>query len=162
MKRSSLLNELVVAENSWHHMVNYWLDHDKNLEAALEYAQREYESRKDLFTSDTFAWALFKNGRLPEAKRVMKEALRTGTRDARLLYHSGMIANALGERRNAAKDLQLALKLNPDFNLRQATIAKNTLESLFASIRNQTSQGNRTSQLNKPKYPPLLTGTVPA
>lgn len=93
---------------------------------------------------------------------VMKEALRTGTRDARLLYHSGMIANALGERRNAAKDLQLALKLNPDFNLRQATIAKNTLESLFASIRNQTSQGNRTSQLNKPKYPPLLTGTVPA
>ena len=148
----SLERANVVAENSWHHMVNYWLDHDKNLGAALEHAQREYESRKDLFTCDTFAWALFKNGRLPEAKRVMKEALRTATRDARLLYHSGMIANALGERRDAAKDLRLALKLNPVFNLHQATIARNTLESLFASRTNQTSSANRTSQLNKPKY----------
>ena len=140
----SLERANVVAENSWHHMVNYWLDHDKNPGAALEHAQREYESRKDVFTCDTFAWALFKNGRLPEAKRVMKEALRTGSRDARLLYHSGMIANALGERRDAAKDLQLALKFNPVFNLRQATIARNTLESLFASRGNQTYPGNRT------------------
>lgn len=127
----------VVAENSWHHMVNYWLDHDKNLEVALEHAQREYESRKDLFTCDTFAWALFKNGRLAEAKRVMKEALRTGSRDARLLYHAGMIANALGERDEAVRNLQLALKLNPTFNLQQAQIARNTLESLVNARKRQ-------------------------
>jgi len=137
----SLEQANVVAENSWHHMVNYWLDHDKNLEAALEHAQREYESRKDVFTCDTLAWALFKNGRLAEARRVMKEALRTGTRDARLLYHSGMIANALGESRDAAKDLQLALKFNQGVNLREATIARNTLESVLASRRNQTYSG---------------------
>jgi tetratricopeptide (TPR) repeat protein len=129
----SLERANVVAENSWHHMVNYWLDQDKNLSGALEQAQREYDSRKDLFTCDTFAWALFKNGRLTEAKRVMKEALRTGIRDARLLYHSGMIANALGERREAGKDLQLALKLNPVFDLQQANIARNTLAALSDS-----------------------------
>jgi tetratricopeptide (TPR) repeat protein len=126
----SLEQENVVAENSWHHMINYWLDHDKNLKVALEHAQREYDSRKDLFTCDAFAWALFKNGRLPEARRVIQEALRTGSRDARLLYHSGMIANALGERGDAVRDLQLALKLKPTFNLRQAQIARNTLDSL--------------------------------
>ena len=137
----SLEQANVVAENSWHHMVNYWLDHDKNLAGALEHAQREYESRKDVFTCDTLAWALFRNGRLPEAKRVIKEALRTGTQDARILYHSGMIANALGEYPLAAKELELALKLNPIFNLQQATIARNTLESILASRRSQTYSG---------------------
>lgn len=136
----SLEQENVVAENSWHHMVNYWLDHDQNLVLALEHAQREYESRKDIFTCDTLAWALFKNGRLPEAQRVMKEALRTGSRDARLLYHSGMIGNALGEREAARRDLQLALKLNPAFNLRQAEIARNTLASLVVSRPEQTTR----------------------
>ena len=128
----SLERDNVAAENSWHHMVNYWLDHDKNLVLALEHAQREYASRKDIFTCDTFAWALFKNGQLAEAKRVMKEALRTGSRDARLLYHSGMIANSLGERDEAIKSLQLALKLNPVFNLKNAPIARITLDSLGA------------------------------
>ena len=127
----------VVAENSWRHMVNYWLDYDKNLEVALEHAQREYETRKDIFTCDTFAWALFKNGRLLEAKRVMREALRTGSRDARLLYHAGMIANALGERDKAARDLQLALTLNPVFSLRHVQIARNTLKSLVTARKRQ-------------------------
>jgi tetratricopeptide (TPR) repeat protein len=130
----------VVSENSWHHILNYWLDHDKNLAGALGHARREHESRKDVFTCDTLAWALFKNGQLTEAKRVMKEALRTGTRDARLLYHSGMNANALGEHRDAAKKLQLALKLDPVFSLQQATIARKTLESL-TSRRSQSYYG---------------------
>ncbi len=136
----SLERENVVVENSWHHMINYWLDNDKNLVLALEHAQREYESRKDIFTCDTLAWALFKNGRLPEAQRVMKEALRTGSRNARLLYHSGMIANALGDRRTAVKDLQLALRLNLKFELRPAEIASNTLASLVASPPGQTTR----------------------
>ena len=139
----SLERENVTVENSWHHMVNYWLDNDKNLALALEHAQREYESRKDIFTCDTLAWALFKNGRHPEAQGMMKEALRTGSRNARLLYHSGMIANALGDRRSAARDLQLALKLNLKFDLRLAEIARNTLASLSASRPEQTTRARR-------------------
>jgi tetratricopeptide (TPR) repeat protein len=140
----SLEEANVVAENSWHHMVNYWLDHDKNLGLALEHATREYESRKDIFTCDTLAWALFKNGRLAEAQRVMKEALRTGSRNARLLYHSGMIANALGEIRNAVQDLELALKLNLKFDLIPADIARETLAALVASRPGHASRARRT------------------
>ncbi|MGI8919361.1 MAG: tetratricopeptide repeat protein [Pyrinomonadaceae bacterium] len=139
----SLERENVIVENSWHHMINYWLDNDKSLVLALEHAQREYESRKDIFTCDTLAWALFKNGRLPQAQQLMKEALRTGSRNARLLYHSGMIANALGDRRSAARDLQLALKLNLKFDLRPAEIARNTLASLSASRPEQTTRARR-------------------
>ena len=126
----SLEQANVVTENSWHHMVNYWLDHDKNLAGALEHAQKEYESRKDIFTCDTLAWSLFKNGQPLEASRVMKEALRTGSLNARLRYHSGMIANALGDRSNASKNLRLALNPKFDLDLASAGTAKDVLASL--------------------------------
>jgi hypothetical protein len=74
--------------------VNYWLDHDRNLEPALALATQEYEARKDIFTCDSLAWALFKNGRSAEAKKFMKEALRTGTKDARITQHANIINNS--------------------------------------------------------------------
>ncbi len=63
----------------------------RNLEEALTLATREYESRKDIFTCDSLAWALFKNGRTAEAKKLMNEALRTGTKDTRINLHATMI-----------------------------------------------------------------------
>ena len=87
----SLERENAVRERSWHHMINYWLDHDRNLEEALSFATREYEARKDIFTCDALAWALFKNGRVAEAKKLMNEALRTGTKDARINQHAAII-----------------------------------------------------------------------
>ncbi|HXQ72007.1 MAG TPA: tetratricopeptide repeat protein, partial [Pyrinomonadaceae bacterium] len=47
-------------ERSWRHMVNFWLDHDRNMADSLTLAKREYEARHDIFTCDTLAWALFK------------------------------------------------------------------------------------------------------
>jgi len=35
--------------------------------------------------------ALFKNGRVSEAKKVMKEALRTGSKDPRINDHASII-----------------------------------------------------------------------
>lgn len=78
-------------EKSWHHMINFWLDHDRNLSEALTLATREYETRKDIFTCDSLAWAFFKNGRLREAKRMIAEALRTGTKDKRINDHAKII-----------------------------------------------------------------------
>jgi len=69
-------------------MINYWLDHDRNLAEALTLATREYETRKDIFTCDSLAWALFKNGRTADAKKLMAQALRTGTKDARITHHA--------------------------------------------------------------------------
>ena len=87
----TLERENAVRERSWHHMINYWLDHDRNLDEALTLATREYEARKDIFTCDALAWALFKNGRIAEAKKLMNEALRTGTKDARINQHATII-----------------------------------------------------------------------
>jgi tetratricopeptide (TPR) repeat protein len=87
----TLERENAVRERSWRHMINYWLDHDRNLEEALTLATREYETRKDIFTCDSLAWAFFKNGRIADARKLMSEALRTGTKDARIAHHAGII-----------------------------------------------------------------------
>ena len=87
----TLERENAVRERSWRHMINYWLDHDRNFEEALTLATREYETRKDIFTCDSLAWALFKNGRTADAKKLMSEALRTGTKDSRITRHASLI-----------------------------------------------------------------------
>jgi tetratricopeptide (TPR) repeat protein len=110
-----------------HHLVAYWTDHDKNLDEALALARQERERRRDIYTCDTLAWALYKKGLYAEAKAASDEALRLGTRDPRLLYHAGMIAHALGDRGGGAKHLRQALAINPSFDVLQADAARRTL-----------------------------------
>ena len=110
----------------------FYADHDVKLDEALAIARRERAARADIYTSDTLAWCLYKKGDLAGAKRTIDEALRLGTRDARLHYHAGMIEQALGNRRDAAKHLQLALKINPSFDILQADVARQTLRAIAA------------------------------
>jgi tetratricopeptide (TPR) repeat protein len=102
------------------------------LDEALAIARRERETRADIYTHDALAWCLYKKGELAEAKGAINEALRLGTRDARINYHAGMIYKALGESRAAAKHLQLALRINPSFDVLQADVARQTLHTLSA------------------------------
>lgn len=117
-------------ENDWHHFVYFWTDHDRNLDEALALARKERDRRRDIYTCDALAWALYKKGQLNEAKAAIDEALRLGTRDARLHYHAGMITHALGDSRAAARHLRLALEVNPSFDALQADAARRTLASL--------------------------------
>ncbi len=126
----SLERENAAAENDMHHLVSYWTDNDKNLDEALALARKERERRKDIYTCDTLAWALYKKGLFVEAKAAMDEALRLGTRDARLHYHAGMIAHSLGDRAAAARHLKLALEINPAFDTLHADAARRTLAAV--------------------------------
>ena len=93
-KFETLERENAAIERSWRHLVNFWLDHDQNLAESLKLASIEYNSRKDIFTCDSLAWALFKNGRVTEAKNLIKEALRTGTKDQRINDHATIISQS--------------------------------------------------------------------
>lgn len=108
----------------------FWADHDMRLDDALAAARRERAARKDIYTCDALAWCLYKKGQIAEAKTATDEALRLGTRDARLLYHAGMIANASGDRRGAARYLKQALEINPSFDVLQAEVARQTLKAI--------------------------------
>jgi tetratricopeptide (TPR) repeat protein len=105
-------------------------DHDRDLDRALTLAREEARLRRDVYTWDVLAWALYKTGHLDEARDAARQALRLGTRDARLFFHAGMIHHRLGERELARDYLTRALAANPHFHPRHARDAERTLRGL--------------------------------
>ena len=61
---------------------------------AVALAEEAARSRADIFTMDTLAWAYYKSGRLADAKAASEQALRTGSRDARIRCHAEVIGAA--------------------------------------------------------------------
>lgn len=108
----------------------FYATHDIKVDVALALARRELEVRRDVYAHDVLAWALHKNGRHQEALGEIAAALRLGTRDARLLYHAGMIHEAAGQPEKARAHLREALALNPHFDLLQAPVAARALSRL--------------------------------
>ena len=80
---------------------------------ALHWAQKDLALRKDVYSYDTLAWALFQNGKFEDAQDAAVEALKHGTEDATLWYHAGRIVHALGDKETARQYLDRALRINP-------------------------------------------------
>lgn len=97
------------------------------LERALTLARRERETRGDLYTDDTLAWALYRNRRFEEAKAAIVRARRWSTPDPRLLFHEGAIRLALGDTARGRRLLEAALTLNPHFDVEDAAEARQLL-----------------------------------
>jgi tetratricopeptide (TPR) repeat protein len=110
----------------------FYADHDMKLSEALDLAQKELEVRRDVYTWDVLAWALYKNGKLEEAAKASEKAMHFGTRDALLLFHAGMIAEGLGHREQARNELEEALQINPHFHLMYSNMAQKRLLALEA------------------------------
>ena len=62
--------------------------------AAVALAEEAARRRADIMTMDTLAWAYYKNGQIAEAGHASRQALRTGTRNARIRCHAEVIASA--------------------------------------------------------------------
>lgn len=108
----------------------FYADHDLKATEAYALAKKEYETRRDIYGADALAWAALKAGKLDEAQSAIKEALKLGTKDAKLFYHAGMIHRAAGDNRTAKDYLERALKLSPVFDPLQAAFARRALEEL--------------------------------
>ena len=118
----------------------FYADHGTKLAEALDLAKKEFEIRHDVYTWDALAWALYKNGKLTEAAKASEKALQFGTRDSLLLFHAGMIAEALGQRDQARSELKEALRINPRFHLIYANAAQQRLAALEA--QSETGKGS--------------------
>ena len=68
--RLSALNKTVYNRE----LALFLADHDLRLPEALELARKELEARRDIYTYDVLAWALYKNGQAREAQAAMTEA----------------------------------------------------------------------------------------
>lgn len=105
----------------------FYADHDLKPAEAYALAAKEYEVRRDIYGADALAWTALKAGKLPEAQNAIKEALKLGTKDAKLFYHAGMIAKADGDQISAQNYFKLAVALNPQFDPLQAFNLKKEL-----------------------------------
>jgi tetratricopeptide (TPR) repeat protein len=108
----------------------FYADHDVNVDRAVELAETELRVRKDVYGYDAYAWALYKAGRLEEARAASELALRLGTPDPEFWYHAGLISAALGADDLAREQLSRSLSLSPAFDPLQAPIARRTLQNL--------------------------------
>jgi tetratricopeptide (TPR) repeat protein len=108
----------------------FYADHDMKPQEAYQFAVTEYEVRRDIYGADALAWTALKAGRIADAQSAIRDALRLGTRDARLLYHAGMIARAAGDNRRAGDLIAKCLALNPEFDPIQSRIGKEALEAI--------------------------------
>jgi tetratricopeptide (TPR) repeat protein len=99
-------------DNSNHELIFYYADHAKQPEKALEGAQREIARRHDVFTLDSYAWALYENGQYGEARKQIETALAVGVRDAKMFRHAGEIALKSGDRAAAEHYLRESAELN--------------------------------------------------
>lgn len=105
-------------------------DQGVKLPEALELARNELELRHDIYTWDTLAWVLYRNGRLQEAAEAMNKALALHTNDPLLLFHAGMIQHSLAKDSEAEDFLNRALKTNLHFHILHADVATRTLEEI--------------------------------
>jgi tetratricopeptide (TPR) repeat protein len=89
------------------------LDHGGATDAVLQHARDALAARPDATAHDIVAWALYRLGRPAEALAESRLALASGTRDARILAHTGAIEIAAGDVASGTRDLQAALALGP-------------------------------------------------
>ena len=108
-------------------------DHDQDLKETVELARKAYTNRPSIHGADVLAWALYKNGQYEEAKKYSDEALQLHTKDALKLFHAGMIALQLGDKKQAREYLEQALTINSHFSILYADQARTTLETLQAA-----------------------------
>ena len=108
----------------------FYADHDMKLAESLDLARKELEVRRDVYTWDALAWALYKNGKLDEAAKASDQATRFGTQDALIHFHAGMIAEGLGQLESARGELNKALQINPQFHLNYSITAQQRIAGL--------------------------------
>ncbi len=108
---------------------NHLLDNGGDVSLALAIAEEELATRTDTAGWETYAWALFKNDRLDEARDAIDVALERGL-DAHGYYRAGAISAARGETSRALAELTTALELSPRFHPIDATNAATLLAEL--------------------------------
>jgi tetratricopeptide (TPR) repeat protein len=134
-RQQALLNvadKLMTANNEKanRNLALIYADLDTNLAHALDLTNAEFEVRHDVYSYDALSWALYKNGKLSEAKDASEKALALNTPEPTFYFHAGMIALAVKDYGRAKQQLEKAIAMNPNFDVRNGVIARSSLSQL--------------------------------
>jgi tetratricopeptide (TPR) repeat protein len=115
-------------------LAHFYADTGQNLPEAIRLAETEHHHHRTAFAADTLAWALFRAGRVDDAAKLLPEILRHRAPDPAMLYHAGLIEEALGRRADAQRHLSAALSRNPRFSPLHAPLAHTALQRLGSTV----------------------------
>lgn len=91
----------------------FLLNHNRDVNQALELAKKDLQIRQDIFAHQTLAWAYFKTGDATAALEEIGKAMTLGTRDATIYFHASEIARACNKPDQASEWLNQAKQINP-------------------------------------------------
>ena len=114
-------------------LARLYADRDVEPMESVRLASDDLDRRTTIGSYDTYGWALFRSGRLEDARAASDTALRFGTQDGELWFHAAMISAALGETDRAIAELGSLIETNPEFHPVHAIAARRLLESLRSS-----------------------------
>jgi tetratricopeptide (TPR) repeat protein len=90
--------QYALAEAAWRsdapepkNLARFLAERGRKIDEAVAIAEDAAKSRHDIFTEDALAWAYFKAGRIEDARRAIRLALRTGSRDRDIRRHAEAI-----------------------------------------------------------------------
>jgi tetratricopeptide (TPR) repeat protein len=75
-------------------LARFLAERDRKIPEAVKLAEEAAAKRRDIYTMDALAWSYFKAGRLADARKAADAAMRTGTRDPRIVAHAEAIRSA--------------------------------------------------------------------
>jgi tetratricopeptide (TPR) repeat protein len=122
------LAESATHDNANRELIAYYVEHAKKPAEALRVAEQEYAWRQDLFTRETYAWALAANHRYADAQKQMEAALAVGIKHADIFYRAGVIAAGRHDRHGAVRLLEKSLQQAPRSSV--AAAARKQLDRL--------------------------------
>ncbi|MGH8550870.1 MAG: tetratricopeptide repeat protein [Methylococcales bacterium] len=100
----------------YHHLAILYADGLLNGPEALRWARKDIELRRNAGTRDTLAWALYRDGRYPQALEEIQKALAASWQDAHLFFHAAMIHLAAGHVEEGRDYLRKAARINPRYD----------------------------------------------
>lgn len=97
----------------YHHLADFYADVREDGREAVKWARKDIEMRENFSTQAALAWALYRYGQFAESFDLMRKALASGVRDARLFSQAATIYQSVGAIEEANRFLQLATEINP-------------------------------------------------
>lgn len=102
-------------------LAGFLAERGRRVAEAVAMAEAASRRRQDIRTLDGLAWAYFKAGRLEDARSASERALRTGTRDRRIVLHAAAIRAAGGDRAAARALVRRAAAREAEFDVLAAS-----------------------------------------
>ena len=101
--------------NYYHHLSAFYADARGDGAEAVKWAEKDVALRPNFATQDALAWALYRAGRFEAARKISREALSSGVKDAHLFFHAAMIHLAAGKTDEGKRLLKKAGEINPGY-----------------------------------------------